>query len=75
MPNLDWVTKDLVVCADGPLRAQWFLLDDWHERLRAANYMAEKGGRPDRSLWYLPTDHTITHPDQPRAVGRVWTTS
>jgi hypothetical protein len=75
MPNLDWVTQPLVVCVDGPLRDQWFLEPDWHERLRAENYMVEKNQRPGRSLAYLPADYTISHPAQPAAVGQAWTSA
>lgn len=67
-----WVYEPLVSCEGGPFAGQWFLAEDWEQKLRATGRMQEL--TPDRhapTLDYVKTKRVAEHPVQP-AASTVW---
>lgn len=63
------VVGQLVAVVDGSLAGQWFTWADWRARLDAARYMAERTGRRDPLLNYVPAGAELAHPDTDRYPG------
>lgn len=53
---------DLVVCADGPMRGQWYTRSDWLARVEGAEYMAGYGQPRQVCLDYVATRYRVAHP-------------
>ncbi|MCE0536606.1 DUF2493 domain-containing protein [Kineosporia rhizophila] len=67
-----WTGEELIACMGGDLNGQWLTREDWDERRRAAQRMAERGQRPSAVEEYVPSGHAISHPQWPQAQGALW---